>query len=380
MGFMDFLFGGSPEVTLPPAVKAEIAQLQYIPFGPERDALIDRLTTTYGLSSDLYDAELGSLGGYLTKSEDIMQGSVDQMQGISGAMQRFAGADPYMEFYGNPAAREASYLKAMEERNRAAFDPYGSVGSESEQRQGLIAADAARRGISNSGIASRQKEQEMQRYAALKAQADAEAVQGARQQGLGEAAAYSQAKQLASTNLGQAGDIQRAIATVGSQIPQNRMAAIDKYGNAVNTSAGFIGGAQSEERAAQQSVENYNTEVANKVNQDYAAATNNRNVNQANLDSSRRKPGLMDIIGPLAQTALSAYGAFGGPGAGAAGAAGNAIGSATRGMTRQGSAPQQPSWNPQLPSSNYSDYSRYGAQPTTSSNPWSSYLSNGGSY
>lgn len=368
---MDFLFGGSPEVTLPPAVKAQIEELQYIPFGPERDALIDRLTTTYGLSSDLYDAELGNLGGYLTKSEDIMQGSVDQMQGISGAMQRFAGSDPYMEFYGNPAAREASYLKAMEERNRAAFDPYGSVGSESEQRQGLIAADAARRGISNSGIARRQQEQEMQRYAALKAQADAEAVQGARQQGLGEAAAYSQAKQLASTNLGQAGDIQRAIATVGAQIPQNRMAAIDKYGNAVNTSAGFIGGAQSEERANQQSVENYNTEVANKVNQDYASATNNRNVNQANLDASRRKPGfLTDFLMPMASLGLSAAGSFGGSG-------GRAV---TRNTNTQPTLQQQSSWNPQLPSSNYSDYSKYGSQPTTSSNPWSSYLSNGGSY
>lgn len=368
---MDFLFGETPEVTLPPAVKAQVHQLQYIPFGPERDALIDRLTTTYGLSSDLFDSELGNLGQYLTKSEDTMAGAVDQLQGVSGAMQRFAGADPYMEFYGSPAAREASYLKAMEERNRAAFDPYGSVGSESEMRRGLMSADAARRGISQSGIARRQQDQEQQRYAALKAQADAEALQAARQQGLGEAAAYAQAKGLASQNLGQAADVQGRIAQIATQMPQQRMQAAQLYGNTAMDTGTILGGSQSEQRAAQQEVENYNTNVLNKVAQDYASAQNQRNAAQASLDSSRRTPGFFsDFLMPLASTGLIAAGALGG------GGGRSSAQTPSRGSNRQGTVPQQ-SWDPQIPE--YALNLRY-QQAAPTSNSWSSYLGRGGSF
>lgn len=386
MGFMDMLLGGTPEVNLPPAVKAAIEELQYIPFGPERDALIDRITQTYNISSDLFDTELGSLGQYLQKSEDALQGSMDQLQGISNRFQGFAGADPYMEFYGNPAAREQSYLQALQEANAAAFDPYGSVGSESQQRQGLMAADAARRGIVNSGVARRQQEQEEQRYAALRAEADAKAIQAARQQGLGEAQAFNQAKQLASQNLGHAGAIQGNIADIANRIPQNRMAAAQLYGNAALDTGGVLGAAQSEDRAARQSVENYNTEVQNKVNQDFAAASNQRNASQASLDASRRRPGLLtDVIMPMAGTALSAAGSFmggGGGGMGAIGSAlggvGNAISNRAQGIglgratnrTNQGAS----SWNPQVP--NYNLNSRF-TRPAPTSNNWGSYLGGG---
>lgn len=396
MGFMDMLLGGTPEVNLPPAIKAEIEELQYIPFGPERDALIDRITQTYGISADLFDSELGSLGQYLQRSEDALQGSMDQLQGISNRFQGFAGADPYMEFYGNPAAREQSYMKALQEANAAAFDPYGSVGSESEQRQGLMAADAARRGIVNSGVARRQQEQEQQRYAALRAEADAKAIQAARQQGLGEANAFNQAKQLASSNLGQAAGVQQNIAEIANRIPQNRMAAAQLYGNTAMDTGGVLGAAQSEDRAARQSVENYNTEVANKVNQDFAAASNQRNASQASLDASRRRPGLLtDVIMPMAGTALSAAGSFmggraGGRGMGSAlggalGRGGSSGGSALAGLgsiagnvlggAMQGaSGGSQSNWNPQIPSADLN--SRF-TRRAPSSNNWGSYLGGG---
>jgi hypothetical protein len=345
MGFMDFLLGGTPEVTLPPAIKAAVEQLKLVPFGPERDALEAQIAQTLGLSQGQFNTALSGLGGVLDTSEGTYQSALDNLAGIGGSMQRFAGSDPYMEFYGNPAAREQAYLAALQEANRAAFDPYGSVGAESEMRKGLLSANMASRGITNSGIARRQEEQERMRMAAARQEADAKALQQVREQGIQEAGAYQAAKGLASQNLGQAGNIQNMRASIGQYAPQQRMDAAKLYGNTMMDTAGILGAAQSEKRNAAQAVESYNTEVKNKVNQDWANAQNQMNVQQGSLDASRRRPGLLDILGPIASLGMQAAGSFAGGAGGAAGALGNAASS----------------WNPGNFSSPYAqDWSSYG--------------------
>lgn len=329
MGFLDTLFGGTPEVTLPPAIMADIEKLQMVPFGPERDALIQKITNTYGISSDQLNQALSGLGGVLDSSERIYSDVGNNLQSIAQGMQRFAGSDPYMSFYGNPAAREQDMLSKLMEANRIAFDPYGQQGAESEMRKGLIAADSARRGITNSGINSRQQEQERMRMAAARAAADAGAIKDVRTQGLGEANAYNSAKQLGSQNLMNAGNIQNMAAGVAQLAPQQRMDAARLYGDTSNVLSNQILADQSEQRNAQQAVDSYNTEVQNKVYQDYASTQNQRNAQQASLDANRRRPGIMDIVGPLASLGMSAAGSLGGMAGGAAGAAGSIGGAAS---------------------------------------------------
>lgn len=356
MGFMDFLFGGTPEVTLPPAVKAEVAKLQMVPFGPERDQMIQQIQNTYGISADQLNQALGGLSGVLDTSESIYGNAGNNLQSIAQGMQRFAGNDAYMDFYGNPAAREQQMLAQLQEANRIAFDPYGVQGSESEMRKGLMSANQARRGITNSGVAARQMEQERMRMAAARAAADAGAIKDVRQQGLGEASAYQAAKSLASQNLNNSGDMQVNAAQVASMAPTQRIQAAQLYGNQADINANKILAAQSELRNAQQSVDSYNTEVQNKVNQDYASSQNQMNVNQANLDASRRKPGLMDFVAPIASLGMQAAGSFMG-GGGASGALGSTLGNAGQALRNTNI---YSGWNPSLPSSNFADYSRYG--------------------
>jgi uncharacterized membrane protein len=368
MGFMETLFGGPEKVTLPPAIKAEIAQLQYIPFGPERDALVNRITQTYGISSDLIDTELQGLGQQLTQSEGIYGDVGKGLSGIANMQQQYGGRDPYMEFYGNPAAREASYLKALQEANMAAFDPYGSQGSESQMRQGLISANQAQRGITNSGIARRQEEQEMLRMASARQEADSKALQQVRQQGIQEAGAFNAAKGIASQNLGQAAQTQNMRANVAGMAPQQRMDAAKLYGSTAMDTAGVIGAAQTEDRVGQQNVQNYNVANQNKVNQDYTSTQNQRNIAQGNFDASRQKIGLLPAIGQVMGMAGQIGSMFGGMGkattipkaAQAMGAAGSAMGDSYGGSSN---------WNPQMYSTpSIYEGSRYGAQ--SSYNPW----------
>jgi hypothetical protein len=366
MGFMDFLVGGTPQVTLPPAIQAAVEKLQYIPFGPERDALVSQISNTMGISTDQFNQSLQGLGGVLNQSEQTYGDAGNQMTGISNRMQGFAGSDPYMEYYGNPAAREQSYLAALQQANGAAFDPYGGQGSESQMRQGLMSANQARRGITNSGIARRQDEQEKMRMAVARQEADAKALQQVRQQGVQEAGAYQAAKGLASQNLQQAGALQNTRAQVASLAPQQRIQAANLYGNTQNNLGNKLFAAQTEDRTGQQSVASYNTEVQNKVNQDYASAQNQRNAQQASLDASRRKTGLLDVLGPIASLGMQAAGAFGGRGGSAMGNVAKAAGGAMQSMPSY----VQSSWNPQLPSSNYTDYSKFGQ---SSANTWGGY-------
>lgn len=336
---METLFGGSKKVTLPPAIKAEIAQLQYIPFGPERDALVNRITQTYGISADMFDAELGSLGQFLQTAEGEYGAAGQGLAGIANLQQQYGGSDPYMEFYGNPAMREQAYLAALQQANAAAFDPYGGQGSESQMRQGLMSADQAQRGITNSGIARRQQEQEQMRMAMARQEADARALQQVRQQGVAEAGAYQASKGLASENLGQAANTQQARAQVAGMAPAQRMQAAQLYGNTAMDTGNLLGAAQTEDRTGRQNVENYNIQNQNKVLQDYASAQNQRNTNQGNLDANRKQIGIIPALGQVLGMAGQVGSMFGGAAGSlgkvgqAAGAAGNAAGGSSQMFT-----------------------------------------------
>lgn len=310
------LFGGKKKTVLPPAIKAEIEKLQYIPFGPERDALEARIKNTYNLSNEEFNAALTGMEGVLTGAEAANQATAGNIQGISNQLLTNAGNNAYQQFYGNPAQREQDMLAKLQAGNAAAFDPYGTQGAESQMRQGLLSADAARRGTVNSGIARRQMEQEHARMAAARAEADAKAIQTARQQGVSEGQIYNQAANLGLQNLNSAIGAQGQIAGLTQQNVGNRMNAAKLYGDTQYQQGSLLGAAQSEARNAQQAVQNYNTETQNKVNQDYASAQNQRNFGQANIDMNYTKPNIFNSISGAIGAGMSVLGAGGGMGGG----------------------------------------------------------------
>lgn len=352
MSLLGSLTSKKSKVDLPPAVKADIEKLNYVPFGPERDALVKDITETYGISSDQLNQSLNEMNGVLNTNQAQNAQNTNNLQGISNQLTANAGNNAYQQYYGNPAEREQSYLASAQAANAAAFDPYGQQGAESQLRKGLLSADAARKGLVNSGIARRQMEQENMRMAAARSEADNKAIASARQQGVNEGQIYNQAAGQATQNLNSAANAQTSIAQINQGNVTNRMNAAKLYGDTAYQTSAQLGNAQSEARNGQQAVANYNTEVANKVNQDYASAQNQRNAQQAGIDMSYTKPNVFNSISNAIGAGMSIYG-MGGAG-GAAGAAGGAAAGGAASSAGGG-------WNPQMPSSNYSTYSRYGS-------------------
>jgi hypothetical protein len=312
------MLGGKKKTELPPAIKAEIANLQYVPFGPERDALIAKIQNTYNISNEEFNSALTGMEGVLTGSEAANQATAGNLQGISNQLTTNAGNNAYQQYYGNPAEREQQMLAQLQAGNEAAFNPYGTQGAASQMTQGLLNAGAARKGTINSGIARRQMEEEHNRMNAAKAEANAKAIQTARQQGISEGQIYNQAAGLGNQNLNSAISAQNQIAGLTQANVGNRMGAAKLYGDAQYQGGTQLGAAQSELRNSQQAVQNYNTETQNKVNQDYASAQNQRNFGQASIDSTYTKPNFFNSLSTAIGSGMSIYGMPTGGGAGGA--------------------------------------------------------------
>jgi len=327
MGFFDSimttLVGGAPKVTMPPAIQAQIEQLNYIPFGPERDALQQSIQNTYGITTDQLNNSLGQIQPAINQFGQQAGDIGNQLSGVAKSLQTMGGYNPYMVWGGNPQAKLNDYLKNRESQIAATFNPYGQQGAASQMSQGLMKAQQGRQGITNSGVARRQMEEENLRLMNAKQAAQSQAATegnnyiaqlwGLYNQGLqGQGQLQSQAANV----YGQQGDL-------ASKVPAMQIQAAQTLGALSGNQANQLAGMQSESRTGQQNVANWNAENRQSVYNNYAGAQNTRNVNQASLDAQRRKPGLMDLISPIAQMAIPAAGLFmGGGGGGASGGGG----------------------------------------------------------
>jgi len=277
---LEWLFGGSKKTTIPQMANAApfLQQAQMVQFGADRGRLMSGLEGNYNTSSNAYNNTMGQLPGQI----DAMGGQLNDISGQVGAnanqLTAMGGYNPYNNYYENPAAVWQQDQAARQAANDAAFGNYGSLGGQYQQQSGLMTGNAASRGITNSGYARRMQED----LAGRKAAAEGEA----RNKGINESNAYlinagnlyNQGRQAAGNHIAQAGQLQAQRADMATKAPQMNLSYAQLAGQNAQGFGDMWGKGQSEQRNAQQAVNDYNVQSANKANSDWIQSYNNRNV------------------------------------------------------------------------------------------------------
>jgi hypothetical protein len=312
-GIMETLFGTKSKPTqigqmLPSLTK----NVSTVGFGADRGQLNQGLGNTYNLNTDLYSNSAQGLNAQIANMGNQLGGVAEGVSGYATQLANTANYNPYLDYYNNPAATYQRDQAARQAAIEAAYGNYGSLGAQFQGQSGLLNASAAQRGITNSGVARRQQEQLAERKQAAELEARNKAITDSNGYLLNVAGLYNQGQQLRQTGLGQAGQMKAATADMYTKAPQLQMQATNMYGDEALKAGQLWGQNQSEWRNAQQASENYNTQLYNQTQANWANAMNNRTMQQANIDSNFKKPGILsDFIMPAVGLGASLFGGRG---------------------------------------------------------------------
>jgi hypothetical protein len=307
---LEWLLGGNKKTEIAPTANAApwLRDAQMVQFGADRGRLMRGLEGMYDTSRNQYNAGAQALPGQIDAMGQQLQGISGEVQGNANQLTAMGGYNPYMNYYENPAAIFQQDQAARQAAIDAAYGNYGSLGGQYQQQSGLMAGNAAARGIGNSGYARRMQEDLAARKSAGMLEAKNKGIGESNQYLLNAGQLYNQGRQMAGNQIGQAGQLNLQRGELATKAPQMQLQATSMFGDQANKSGQLWGQGQSEQRNAQQAVNDYNTQSFNKATSDFFQGYNNRNIQQASLDANRQQVGLLPTLMNVAGMATGMFG------------------------------------------------------------------------
>jgi len=310
---LEWLFGGSKKTTIPEMANAApfLQQAQMVQFGADRGRYMSGVESNYNTSKDAYNSSMSALPGQIDSMGNQLNDISGQIGGNANQLTAMGGYNPYNNYYENPAAVYQQDQAARQATIDAAYGNYGSLGGQYQQQSGLMTGNAAARGITNSGYARRMQEDLAGRKAAAEMEARNKGINESNAYLLNAGQLYNQGRQMGGNQIAQAGQLQASRADMATKVPQMNMQYADMAGKQAQGFGEQWGKGQSEQRNAQQAVNDYNVQSANKANSDWIQSYNNRNVQQSSLDANRQQVGVLPTLMNLGGAAMNMFKGFG---------------------------------------------------------------------
>jgi hypothetical protein len=320
IGGLASAFMGRKLPKLPDPVLEQAQVLADLPASPQRDAYIKQFSQNADAASALYNKTLPTYSGAVDQYAQ-QAGQIGQsLTGIQNAMLNTASNNPYLNYASNPLALKQEQQGILENYVNQSYDPLGTKGSALQNNLANISGEAARRGISGSGIALRAGQEANLATQGQKAEALTKGLGDINNQLLGWGQLYNQGQQNTLTG-------QRNAAEIGTQQANIYKSVPDMYGtltsNAAKWNEGYgldTTGLEQQGRTEQIQKDMWNKSNAQNVANRNADRQNNFTLSRYNVGTQEAmsRPSVGQAISGIGG-ALAGMGSFGGSSSGGGG-------------------------------------------------------------
>ena len=288
-------------------ISLTLQQLQALPPSPQRDAAIQQLAA--GQIPVLNDQSLnayGSLMPAISAYEPINNQLINQLSGPNGLAYKLetqAGNNPYLTYYGKPGETEARLNDIKQRDVNAAFDEFGTKGSEALGRMGQVMSKNAQTGMLNSGYNRRQLESERMRLQQAKNEALAQGekfVQGNMQQVFSN---YNDGLRGLTASLNAAGDAYKTAGVLARTPFDMKKDAATELGNSYRQTLKAQTDLEGQARDEQMKRNEYNNNIANAM----AKANYERDIGTAEANFTGQTNARMNTPSPI-QSFMQGFG------------------------------------------------------------------------